>query len=181
MKQKPSRQPEIWGIRAGKNGSADALFFASGVIALEDDSMGDLSAIEGNRQSFKKLYLDLHPDCDTGGGANIAGKFFRFGHEIAVGDYVVYYRLSDRRFYFAVVKSKYNFLPKKHLDFPHVRKVEWIGSIEKDKLTVNAQRELGAARTLFKISRHSAELTAQINKIISAGSASPTSSDVAKL
>jgi restriction system protein len=174
VKQKPSRQPEIGGIRAGNSGNADSLFLVSGLIALEDDSMGDLSAIENDRQSFRKLYLDVHPGCDAGGGAKIAGKFFSFCSEIAVGDYVVYYRLLDRRYHFAVVKSKYSFIPKRNPDCAHVRKIDWIGSIEKDKLSVSAQREPGAARTFFKISRHSTELTSEINKITQAGSATST-------
>ncbi len=174
MKTKNSDELNIWGIRAGKNGSADTLFLKSNLVALEDDQMGDLSKIDNNRESYKKLYLDLHPESDPGGGANIAGKFFRFCREISDGDFVVYYRLSERRFYIASVIGKYNFLPEKHPSFPHVRKVNWIGSFEKSKLSISAQRELGAARTLFKISRHSDELAVQVNKIKQANSASTT-------
>jgi restriction system protein len=174
VKTKNSDELNIWGIRAGKNGSADTLFLKSNLVALEDDQMGDLSKIDNNRESYKKLYLDLHPESDPGGGANIAGKFFRFCREISDGDFVVYYRLSERRFYIASVIGKYNFLPEKHPSFPHVRKVNWIGSFEKSKLSISAQRELGAARTLFKISRHSDELAVQVNKIKQANSASTT-------
>jgi predicted Mrr-cat superfamily restriction endonuclease len=174
VKTKKSNETRIWGIRAGKNGSADALFLKSNLVALEDDQMGDLSKIDNDRESYKKFYLDLHLEADPGGGANIAGKFFRFCREITDGDFVVYYRLSDRKYYIATVIGKYNFLPEKHPSFPHVRKVHWIGSFEKSQLSISAQRELGAARTFFKISRHSDELAVQINKIKQANSASTT-------
>jgi restriction system protein len=150
-------EPQIWAIRAGRGGKADHLFFESKVIALEDDSMGDLACIDPTRDCFKRTHREEHQDASAGGSANIAGKYFRFCLEIAPADTVLYYRLADRHFYVGKVTGAYRFEAGE--EFPHQRPVKWIARFPKENVSVNAQRELGAARTFFRVSSHSDEIT----------------------
>ena len=146
----------IWAIRAGKNGRADRLFFESKVIALEDDLMGNLLDIEPSRDAFKQAYQGKHPEASPGGSANIAGKFFRFCNEVKTNDVVIYYRLADQHFYAGIVVEDYQFGSKG--DYPHQHSVKWKARFPKSAISVTAQRELGAARTFFKVSRHIDEI-----------------------
>ena len=96
------RQNQIvrfWGIRAGKNGDAHNLLLNMSVIALEDAGLGDLSTLEPSRDSFYSLYRKLHPDETRIGTAGIGGKYFRFVHEVVVGDFIVYPALADKLVY----------------------------------------------------------------------------------
>ncbi|MDB4671144.1 hypothetical protein OAF34_03325 [Pirellulaceae bacterium] len=152
----------MWAIRAGKNGCADRLFFESKVIALEDDLLGDLSDIEPNRVAFKLAYREKHLEASPGGSANIAGKFFRFCNEVKTSHVVIYYRLADQHFYAAIVAGNYTFKPQ--ADYPHQHLVKWKARFPKSAISVTAQRELGAARTFFQVSRHIDE----INRVLEA-------------
>ena len=150
------RESKIWAIRAGKGGKADQLFFKAKVIALEDDSLGDLASIEPSRNCFKRAYREEHHDASSVGSANIAGKYFRFCVEVEPTDLVLYYRLEDRHFYVGKVISSYHFDAGER--YPHRRRTNWIARFPKEGISVSAQRELGAARTFFRVSRHYDEI-----------------------
>lgn len=92
---KPKTTSRFWGIRAGKGGAAHKLFLSRGVIALADAKLSDLSKLEPTRDSFYAVYRKLHPDETRTGSAGIAGKFFRFTHEVVIGDFIVYPALPE--------------------------------------------------------------------------------------
>lgn len=148
--------PRFWGIRAGKDGDAHKLFLDKGVITLSDAGLGDLSKLEATRDSFLNAYRKLHPDETRPGSAGIAGKFFRFKHEVVIGDLIVYPALSNKLVYVANVTGKYKFI--KTSDYPHQRAVEWKYVIPKKEFTQSALYELGAARTFFEFKKNKQEL-----------------------
>jgi predicted Mrr-cat superfamily restriction endonuclease len=52
--------------------------------------MGDLAPLEPNREAFKARVAEVYPEAKLGAIPNNAGQLFRFVHEMAVGDLVVY-------------------------------------------------------------------------------------------
>jgi restriction system protein len=169
---KPStKKRSIWVIRAGRNGSAHQLFIESGLIALKDQDFGDLRAIRPMREAFYAKYSDRHSDEGRTAIRGIGGKFFRFIHEIQNGDLVLYPCLRERNVYHGQVADSYSF-DKSDLDFPHRRKVRWKGCFSKSLLSQSASRELGAARTLFRLKTHADEIRTLIQK--RAGEGRPT-------
>jgi len=154
-----------WVIRAGINGSADSYFMDDSMIVLKDPGLGDLSKLEANRQSFYEAYRSIKPHDTHAGIAGIGGKFFRFVHEMQVGDIVLYPSLRTREVYVGEIKGKYRFVDK-DVDFPHQRKVQWIISFPKTSLSKTARYEIGAARTLFKYQKHLDEI---LEKLSAAG------------
>lgn len=145
-----------WGIRAGKKGKAHDLFLDEGVIALEDAELGDLCQLEPDRDSFYSAYRELFPDDTRTGSAGIAGKFFRFAHEIKVGDLVVYPALPNKQVYVGEVVGEYEYVSSS--EYPHQRKVKWKYVIPKSEFSRPAQYELGAARTFFQFKKNVDEL-----------------------
>jgi len=142
-------------VRAGRQGSADLLFLKENSIALSDSEMGDLKQLPDDRASFYQAYANQHPDALRVAVAGIGGKYYRFVHEIAIGDIILYPSLIDRHLHCAVVKGRYSFRrTAAWKEFPHRRGVEWLTSFPLDALSVEARRELGAARTLFLFKRH---------------------------
>lgn len=153
---------EIWAIRAGKNGEADELFLTHGRIVLSDPGLGDLSKLKPERSFFYSAYRSLHPDATKTAIGGIGGKFFRFVHEIQIGDFVMYPSLKDKQVYIGEVTGKYVFDESLCSKFPHVRSVRWRYVVPKADLSKKAQQELGAARTFFKFQRHVDEIMEMI-------------------
>jgi restriction system protein len=163
MKKKPnndSRDARIWGIRAGKGGEAHDMFLTQMVIALADAGLGNLAKLSNSRDDFYTVYRKKHPDETTTGSAGIGGKFFRFIHEVNVGDLVVYPAISDKTIYVGNVTGDYAF--DQVSPFPHKRSVVWKVIIPKSEFSLAARYELGAARTFFEFKKNVKELLARI-------------------
>lgn len=155
----------IWGIRAGKGGDAHDLFLSDGVIALADAELGNLNKLPKLREEFYTAYRKKHPEETRTGSAGIGGKFFRFAHEISIGDLVVYPALRDKTVYIGSVTGDYVF--DKASPFPHKRSVVWKYMIPKSEFSLSARYELGAARTFFEFKKNAQELLVRIgNKAV---------------
>ena len=165
IKREKSKDAEkIWVIRAGVGGEADHLFLSGRVIVLRDPGMGNLKKLPSRREAFYEAYGKLRPDETRTGITGIGGKFFRFVHEIAVGDLVLYPSLKDKQLHIGRITGDYRYVTKPHRSFPHQRRVVWLYTIPKWRLSEFAHRELGAARTFFRLKNHAAE----IKKILTA-------------
>ncbi|MCK4485409.1 MAG: hypothetical protein KAU38_01435 [Desulfobacterales bacterium] len=157
----------MWAIRAGKNGEAHELFLNGGMIVLSDTQMGNLSNIPPTREAFYSEYRQKHPDATKKGSAGIGGKYFRFTHEVQIGDLVLYPSLKDKQVYVGRVTGNYVYDLTVAPKFPHQRTVRWLYHFPKYLLTEFAKRELGAARTFFKFKTH----TQEIKQLVDGGQA----------
>jgi restriction system protein len=155
-----SEDARIWAIRAGKGGEAHDLFLTEMVIALADAGLGDIAMLPNSRDDFYTAYRKKHPEETRTGSAGIAGKFFRFIHEVNVGDLVVYPALSDKTIYVGSISGDYTF--DKTSPFPHQRSVMWKFMVPKSGFSLPARYELGAARTFFEFKKNAKELLARI-------------------
>jgi restriction system protein len=150
----------IWAIRAGRGGKAHHLFLAKGIIALADAGIGNLTKLERSRESFYTAYRKIHPDDTRTGSTGIGGKFFRFIHEVKVGDLVVYPKFHDKTVYIGAIMSEYAFDITS--PFPHQRLVRWKFMIQNSEFSQALRYELGAARTFFRLKNHANELLSMI-------------------
>lgn len=149
---------KIWVVRAGIRGEANHLFLSERLIVLRDPGMGTLKNIPKRREAFYQAYRTLKPDETPTGIAGIGGKFFRFIHEIAVGDLVLYPSVKDKQVHIGRITSGYRFSTTPDKNFPHQRSVVWFHSFPKSDLSMFAQRELGGARTFFRFKSHVEEI-----------------------
>jgi len=148
----------MWVLRAGKGGEAHDLFIAEQVIALADENMGSLRSLANTRTAFYQAFAFRNPHKEAVAIRGKGGKFFRFIHEVSVGDYVLYPSLREgRHVYLGIVKSDYFYVPKLG-PFSHRRRIRWISSVRKAALSEFAQRELGGARTFFRFKSHVGEI-----------------------
>ncbi len=167
MKKPSPKGKTIWCIRAGQQGAAHNLFIERSLIVLAEQGFGDLRNLPKNRESFYSTYAKRHADEGSTAIAGIGGTFFRFIHEIHNGDLVLYPCLLDKKVHYGVVSGPYAYA-KSQKEFPHHRKVIWNGAFEKSNLSEFARRELGAARTLFKVNNNAEEIRAVICKLSAA-------------
>jgi predicted Mrr-cat superfamily restriction endonuclease len=158
----------LWGIRAGLSGDksdAHDLFIKCRLIALKKQGVGDLRLLPKKRDAFYAAYESTHRDARRVAIHGIGGKFFRFIHEIQLGDNVFYPCRFNGLIYVGEVVGRYFYDDSINASLPHRRKVRWKGSFPKQTLSEFARREIGAARTLFRIKTHVEEFACLIAKL----------------
>jgi restriction system protein len=153
------KKQRIWGMRAGRKGSAHHLFLDLGLVVLEKQLLSDLNKFKDCRSSFYDAYCKLNPDEGKASIRGIGGKFYRFVHEIQIGDLVLYPCLFDKNIYVGKVTGSYFFDKDVKSDFPHRRKIRWLCCFPKKLLSEMPKREIGAARTLFEVKKNVGEIT----------------------
>jgi restriction system protein len=157
----------VWGIRAGLSGQksdAHELFIESSLMVLSKQDMDDLRLLPKERDAFYAAYGSRHPDEGSVAISGIGGKFFRFIHEVQLGDIVLYPCRLNKKIYFGEVVGRYFYDDSINKEFPHRRKVCWKGSFPKQALSESARREIGAARTFFRLTKHVEEFECLIAK-----------------
>lgn len=154
----------LWVIRAGKNSEAHQLFIENGLIVLARQDMGNLRLLQKERTAFYAAYASHHHADGQVAIRGIGGKFFRFIHEVCVGNLILYPCRLDKRIYFGEVAGRYFYDDSHGEEYPHRRKVNWQGSFPKSALSEFGKRELGAARTFFRFTKNVEELIRLIAK-----------------
>ena len=87
----------IWCVRAGASGEADFLFLKKNQVAMSSEEIGDDAArLPPARDAFKEAFARAAPGARPGSIPISAGQFYRFVHEMRIGDNVIYPRKSDR-------------------------------------------------------------------------------------
>jgi predicted Mrr-cat superfamily restriction endonuclease len=148
----------IWVVRAAKHSDAHSLFVNKGLVALEDQGLGNLSKLEADRETYYAAYEKLHPNESRVSISGIAGKFFRLAQEMHKGDTVLYPATKEKCVYAGKVSGMYRYDPTVSFEFPHQLAVKWYGTLAMSSLSQTAKQELGAARMLFQIKRHDKEI-----------------------
>jgi restriction system protein len=162
-------EPNIWGIHAGRTGDADSLFLKHKCVALGWATIGDLSRLGADRDSFKKAVVAAYPEKKPAAIPGTAGQLFRFLHEMQVGDLVVYPSKHARRVYVGRVAGPYRHEPKAEHGYPHRRPVEWLNDFPRSHFTQGALYEIGSAMSFFLIKTYADEFRAAIE-----GKSAPT-------
>ena len=160
---KATEKISMWTIRAGEKGAAHELVVSRGRIVLSDPGLGDLSKLERTEDAFYAAYRRCRPNETVRGSVCIAkGKFFRFVHEMKVGDVVLYLSTREKHVYVGDVKSGYIFDKSFSATYPHQREVDWKHVFPKTELSESARRGLGAARTFYRYKRDADEIRSVI-------------------
>jgi restriction system protein len=161
----------IWGIHAGKTGDADSLFLNKNCIAVGWAKMGDLTALNPDRDAFKARVAEAYPDAKPGAIPGNAGQLFRFAHEMKPGDLVAYPSKRDRQIHLGRVEGDYRFDPKSESSYPNVRSVKWLKHVPRTQFSQGALYEIGSAMSLFMVKNYADEFRAVVE-----GKAAPISS-----
>jgi len=151
----------LWGIHGGREWEADELFRKKSVVAIGWPDIGDLSKYK-EREEYKKQYMKAYPDDSEGAIRNAAGIFYRFVHEIQVGDLVVYPSSPLKQIFIGKITGHYKYDPDINHDFPNQRNVDWIRNLPRTSFSQEALYEIGSALTLFQVKNYAAEFVAAL-------------------
>jgi len=151
----------VWGIHGGREWEADNLFRKSNVIAVGWHAMGDLSKYK-DREEYKEKYTRVYADVSEGAMRNAAGIFYRFVHEMDIGDLVVYPSSPTRQVYIGKIIGSYKYLPDVDPHFPNQRDVRWLKNLPRTHFSQQALYEIGSALTLFQVRNNVDEFIAAL-------------------
>src|SRR5579859_3456966 len=149
----------LWGIHAGKTGGAEKLFLEKNVVALGWKDIGDLTGLPRDRDAFKARMLAAYGDTHKPGMIPVsAGQLFRFIHEMAPGDVVLYPVKGDHLVRVGTVEGPYVYSTDLDATYPHRRTVRWITTIPKASFSTDAMNELGSALSFFSVRNNADEI-----------------------
>lgn len=161
----------LWVVRPGRKGSpkrcqiAEDAFFEEGIAGLDDRyGIGDVRRKGRTTDDIVKSVAEANVDLHITAVRTVVSNVVRLQKNVTIGDIVVSPSRLNRRYCIGVVESEYQFSKKTH--FPHSRKVKWIGWIDKDDVSIDAQRELGAARLFFECRRNSEEMLRHVEGLV---------------
>ena len=152
----------LWGIHAGKTGDANTLFLKKSRIAIGWADMGNLADLPTDWDTIKTKVAAVYPEAKPGAIPNYAGQFFRFVHEMKLGDWVVYPSKPERMVYLGEVTGPYQFDPNTDAGYPNVRAVKWMKSVPRTHFSQGALYEIGSAMSLFQVKNYAGEFRAVI-------------------
>jgi restriction system protein len=139
---------KMWMIRAGRSAILVQDFEEQGYVGVGWREMGDLSNVK-SKDELEKLFRTSYPE-ETGAKFRMQfGQIARFRFEIQKGDYAITYNPEYRHYPVGKIVSDYQYIPDSPGGYNHIFKVEWLGKIERDTLTLATKNTVGAIMTLF--------------------------------
>lgn len=145
----------IWMVRAAGGGVLLDEFRERSVVAIGWSRVGRLSEFK-DKKTIETKIKEIWPEWSRGKVAISAGMVHRFVHEIKVGDGVITYDSSRRRYLVGEVTGTYDHIPTELESFPNIHNVKWLGEVSRDDLSVSTKNSLGAISTLFLLSDEAA-------------------------
>jgi len=162
MTEKDYSEATVWGIHGGRTGDADSIFLKRNQIALGWEHMGDLGKIKPSRDAFKERLSSSYPGRKPGYYPMATGQLFRFVHEMAEGDLVVYPSKRDRHVHIGEIIGPYEHVEKNADGYPHRRKVKWLAHVPRTKFSQGALYEIGSAMSFFQVKNYTDEFLAAL-------------------
>jgi len=138
-------QRKVWVVRGGNNNEIIDIVESQGIVALGLYIVGDVSGLK-TRDEFR----ERNPKSD---------QLFRFVHEMQIGDTVLTPNKATRRALVGRIKGEYRYDPSiADGEYPHVRDVEWQGSISRDDMSPKFRNSMGSTLTVFTIEGYEDEI-----------------------
>lgn len=158
----------FWMVRAGERGFRFDDFKEKSLVSVGWLGVGDMSPLV-NRNDFKSRLTSVFPDWSPSEIGNSAGQLYRFAREIKLGDTVITYDTSSRKYLVGTVSSDYEYTEGVIEDQSHIRRVQWVGEVARDALSVYSRNSLGSVLTIFSLSPET------VKEMLSLLGGSPTS------
>jgi restriction system protein len=164
----------MWMVRAGEAGWRFEDFERSGIVSIGWPEMSDLSSLT-TREAFLRRVEASYPAVKQTSYPGYAGQLYRFVREIKIGDRVLTYSPAERSYLVGTVGGAYEYRPEASEEQPNQRKVQWLGRVPRDSLSVATRNSLGSISTLFLLSADAAnEIERLLSKAEPNRTATPT-------
>jgi restriction system protein len=139
----------MWMVRAGEDAFLIEDFKKKKIVAIGWDKLGDLTNIK-RKGKIKELVEQNYNYLKKSQINSAAGQINRFLFDFKERDSVLTYDPINRVYLVGEIDSNYKYDPKL-CKYPHIRKVKWLGEVNRDKLSTSTRNTLGAISTVFEI------------------------------
>ncbi|MBQ9521942.1 MAG: restriction endonuclease [Oscillospiraceae bacterium] len=142
-----SKTNKLWAVHS----LGDTFSTEQGNIAFDWPEMGDLNALEPDRDAFRKKFDTAYPDANAANKTAVAGALYRLVYEVEPGDYVAC--LHGETVSLGTVSGAYAFR-----DNAHTRPVNWLKHVPQSEFSRDAMREMTCSPVrLFAVKRFAGE------------------------
>lgn len=136
-------------VRAGEGGYYVNKFRETKTVGIGWNEVGDLSSVQ--QDDVRARVNDVWQGYSNNRLGAYTGQLVRFRFEFSIGDHIVTYDPSERKYLLGAITSDYEFSKDKDSPYRHVRNVDWMADIQRDLLSVKTKNQLGAAQTIIEI------------------------------
>lgn len=154
---------KVWGIHMPEWVGDDPV--DKGYVCLGWPRMGDIFAIPADREILKRKLATAYPEKKAGAIPVDAGTLFRFAHEVAIGDTIIYPSKHNRMVNIGKVTKERGHEVAETADedsLPNWLGVEWLGHFPRSDFSQAALNEIGSFITLFSVRKHAGEFLAKV-------------------
>jgi len=138
----------MWMVRAGRSAVLVQDFEEKNYVGVGWRELGDLSGVK-DKSELEKLFQEAYPEFTGAKYRMQFGQIARFRFELQKGDYAITYNPEYRYYPVGKIVSDYQYAPDSPGGYNHIYKVEWLGKIPRDQLTLATKNTVGAIMTLF--------------------------------
>jgi len=137
----------VWVVRAGQGGRHAATFEERGIVAVEVDRVPDVAGL--SRKEIAE-HAVARLDVNQAKSAGHAAMLYRFANELQLGDVVLTPVAGDASVLVGRIIGAYEYHEDGIDGHRHVRRVEWLGRVERVDLSKQARQAMGAPMAVFK-------------------------------
>lgn len=144
---------KMWMVRAGEGAFLIDRFKNENLIVVGTE-IGDLTNVK-SPEEIKVKIQNKFPEKKPGQIAIWASQISKFRFDFKKNDYVISYDPQNRFYLVGEITSDYifnsTFYPENPLEYCDMRKVKWLGTVNRDDLSTSTKNTLGAISTIFEI------------------------------
>lgn len=144
-----SKMNNGWMVRAGRGGHLFQQFMEESFVAIGWNLLAPLDQYQ-DKKAIKNAYIENYGNdkpSKTGNSVAMIDKFL----SIQTGDCIVTYEPRMRRYLVGKDLGQYQHLVNCSDSYQNIRRVEWLGRVNRDYLSEHSQRSLTSVLTLFKL------------------------------
>jgi hypothetical protein len=165
-RQRKTKQ-RMWVIRAGSRAEFATQFEQLSIVAIGWADMGDLGAYR-DRTQLKARLQQIDPNQTPQQIAAAAGQIFTFVRTVQVGDMVLTPLEGGREIFVGTVIGEYQYDPDRMSnEYPHIRKVRWLGKINRAQVSLSFSNALRSPRAIYNVDKHIPEAQYWISEVTS--------------
>jgi restriction system protein len=158
---------KMWMIRAGRNAFLAQEFEDKEYVAVGWDRLGDLKDIK-TKNELEKILKAAYPEDKPAQRRMSLSQLSKFRFEIKKGDLIITYNPEFRTYPVGEIISDYLYIKDSPGNYNHIRKVKWMGKINRDNFSTQTKNHTGSIATLFQIGETS------VNEIMALLESKPT-------
>ncbi|MGK2910820.1 MAG: restriction endonuclease [Sphingobium sp.] len=156
----------LWVVHISNNEDIALRAQKEGFICIGWTRLGNLTMLD-TRDMMKAAYKVAFPDAGDGAVRASYGQPFRFAHEMAVGDPVVYPIKDSRELLIGKIVGPYRWADDDRQlfenDYCNLRRVEWLKQVQRVAFTQDALHSFGAFTSVSTSSDYLEEVNAVLN------------------